>query len=101
MNTESDSLILLRASCGAGRGRVNLGTATLRTRASVPAGHKVAVRLIEKGAPILKYVGSSVLPRDIEAGQHVHTHNVEMSAVGDEHIRCTAYEAPELNESPA
>ncbi|RKE36521.1 altronate hydrolase [Paraburkholderia sp. BL23I1N1] len=110
MNTESDSFILLREQDNVAVARhavpagveVNLGAATLRTRASIPSGHKVAVRPIEKGAAILKYgrvIGIAM--HDIEAGEHVHTQNVEMSAVGNEPTSGTAYEATEVNGSPA
>ncbi|TDN58001.1 altronate hydrolase [Paraburkholderia sp. BL10I2N1] len=110
MNMESDSFILLREQDNVAVARhavpagveVNLGAATLRTRASIPSGHKVAVRLIEKGVAVLKYgqvIG--VAMRDIEAGEHVHTHNVGMSAVGHEPTSGSAFEATEVNGSPA
>jgi altronate hydrolase len=47
--------------------------------ARIPAGHKVATRRIEAGEPIRKYnqiIGFA--SEVIEAGEHVHTHNVEM-----------------------
>jgi altronate hydrolase len=47
--------------------------------ARIPAGHKVATRPIEAGAPIVKYdqiIGFAT--REIAPGEHVHTHNVEM-----------------------
>ena len=48
-------------------------------RDHIPAGHKIAAGKIEKGALIRKYgqiIG--VASRDIDCGEHVHTHNVEM-----------------------
>ena len=45
----------------------------------VPEGHKVASRAIGKGKTIRKYgqiIGTAA--RDIHAGDHVHTHNMEM-----------------------
>jgi altronate hydrolase len=48
-------------------------------RGLVPAGHKVAVRLIAAGAPVRRYnqiIGFAT--RDIAAGEHVHTHNLGM-----------------------
>jgi len=45
----------------------------------IPAGHKVAVRLIPAGAAIIKYgqiIGFA--STDIEPGRHVHTHNVTL-----------------------
>lgn len=50
----------------------------LTDQGSVPRGHKVAVVDIPAGAPVVKY--GHVIGRartDIEAGEHVHTHNLE------------------------
>jgi hypothetical protein len=48
---------------------------TIRDR--IPRGHKVALRPIHRGEDVLKY-GSVIgtASSDIEAGSHVHTHNV-------------------------
>ena len=51
----------------------------------VPYGHKIAVKDIEKGAPIMKY-GESIgrASRDIKKGDYVHVHNLEaMRGRGD------------------
>ena len=50
---------------------------TLLVRDSVGNGHKIALRRINGGEPVIKY-GSPIghATRDIEAGAHVHTHNV-------------------------
>ena len=45
----------------------------------IRSGHKVAVRPIPAGEPVIKY--SQIIgfaSRDIQPGQHVHTHNVEL-----------------------
>lgn len=45
----------------------------------VPAGHKVALRAIDAGAPVLRYgqiIGFA--STDITAGAHVHSHNLAM-----------------------
>ena len=55
------------------------GGGSLVFRAAVPRGHKAASRPIAKGSPILKFghvIG--VATADIEPGEHVHVHNVEM-----------------------
>ena len=47
----------------------------------IPNSHKVAIREISSGEPIRKYdqiIGFASRP--IQAGEHVHTHNVEMKA---------------------
>jgi len=52
---------------------------SLRVRAAVPAGHKVALSFIAQGEVVLKYgqpIGVASAP--IGAGEHVHVHNVEM-----------------------
>ena len=44
--------------------------------AGVPFGHKVAIRPLHEGAPVVKYgvtIGNATQP--IEAGEHVHVHN--------------------------
>ncbi|MBL8550565.1 MAG: altronate dehydratase [Hyphomonadaceae bacterium] len=49
--------------------------------AAIPAGHKLAVRAIATGEPIIKYgqiIGFAASP--IAPGDHVHVHNVEMRA---------------------
>jgi altronate dehydratase len=46
----------------------------------VPAGHKLAIRPIAAGEPVLKYgqaIGTA--SADIAAGAHVHVHNVKSS----------------------
>ncbi|MEM5402933.1 MULTISPECIES: UxaA family hydrolase [Paraburkholderia] len=45
----------------------------------VPAGHKVAIRNIARGASVTKYQQTiGVALCDIAAGEHVHVHNVDM-----------------------
>jgi len=44
----------------------------------IPFGHKFALRNLVQGAPVHKYgqvIGSAT--QDIQAGQHVHVHNLE------------------------
>jgi altronate hydrolase len=53
---------------------------TLRVRADIGAGHKIALRPIAPGERVLKYgqsIGAATAP--IEAGEHVHVHNLGMS----------------------
>ncbi|MFY9438184.1 MAG: UxaA family hydrolase, partial [Burkholderiaceae bacterium] len=45
----------------------------IKVRGMVPAGHKVAVRDIAQGAPVLRYnqiIGFASKP--IQAGEHIH-----------------------------
>jgi len=49
----------------------------------VPFGHKVAVRAIAAGEPVVKYdepIGRA--SRAIRAGEHVHVHNVDSAVQG-------------------
>ena len=51
----------------------------INTREKIPAGHKIATSMIDKGAPIRRYgqiIGFA--SADIAAGDHVHVQNVEM-----------------------
>jgi altronate hydrolase len=46
-------------------------------QSDIPAGHKIAIRSIAQGEPILKYgypIGAARLP--IAQGEHVHSHNM-------------------------
>jgi altronate hydrolase len=51
----------------------------------IPAGHKLAVRAVKAGDPVLKYgwpIGHATT--DIVPGRHVHSHNLGTSLVGVE-----------------
>ena len=72
----NDNVLIARQPIGLGQELPEFG---LRMRAQVPAGHKIAARRITAGEPIKKYdtvIGAAM--RDIEAGEHVHTHNLEL-----------------------
>ncbi|CAM3492364.1 altronate dehydratase family protein [Bordetella sputigena] len=72
-----DNVLIARDGLTLGQSIHELG---LRIRAQVPAGHKIAARRIVRGEAVRKYdVVIGVAGRDIEAGEHVHTHNVELA----------------------
>jgi altronate hydrolase len=76
LNTE-DNVVVALSDLKAGTGIENDGTVT---RDAVPAGHKVATSPIFKGEYIYKYgqiMGGATV--DIQPGEHVHTHNVDIS----------------------
>ena len=54
------------------------GNLAVKARAPIPAGHKIALRAIAAGELIRKY-GQTIgrASAAIEAGEHVHVHNVE------------------------
>src|SRR5207244_6212952 len=59
-------------------------SAGLTMRDSVAAGHKVALRAIPAGDPVVKYGHAiGVASRDIAAGEHVHSHNLVSHLRGD------------------
>ena len=56
------------------------GHDNLVSQEKIPAGHKIAVRNIDAGQPVLKYGQIIGFASDtILAGSHVHTHNVDMA----------------------
>ena len=47
-------------------------------KSGIPYGHKIAVKAIKKGSPVIKYgeiIGCATT--DIEKGDHVHIHNMD------------------------
>jgi altronate dehydratase small subunit len=56
---------------------VCVGDLTIVVTESIPRGHKIALRAIRAGEPVVKYgspIGTASM--DIPPGVHVHTHNV-------------------------
>ncbi|MET3320293.1 UxaA family hydrolase [Peribacillus butanolivorans] len=57
---------------------INGQKAVLTAKQSIPFGHKIAIKPIEKLAAVIKYgevIGAATI--DIEPGEHVHVHNIE------------------------
>ena len=56
---------------------VEIGTATVTVTEAIAPGHKIALRAIAIGEPVIKY-GSPIglASSDIAPGAHVHVHNV-------------------------
>ena len=69
---------------------VDAGGVAVIVRESIASGHKIALAKIPAGAEVVKYgspIGTATI--DIEAGAHVHVHNVasgrgrgDLSAIG-------------------
>ena len=75
-----DNVLVVRHPLALGHELPEFG---LRTRAQLPAGHKVAARRIAAGERVRKYdVVIGAASRDIDAGEHVHGHNL---ALVDDH----------------
>jgi len=71
-----DNVLVVRHPLAIGQELAEFG---LRTKAQVPAGHKIAARRIAAGERVRKYnavIGAAT--RDIEAGEHVHGHNLTL-----------------------
>jgi altronate hydrolase len=75
--------------------RLEIPTGTLISRekvsavVTIPAGHKIAVRDIEQGAPLRRYnqiIGFATRP--IRAGEHVHVHNIAMGDFERDYAFC-------------
>jgi len=71
-----DDVVIARVEILAG---TMLTRENVRAAVRVPAGHKIAVRAVEKGKPVHRYnqiIGFAT--QAIAAGDHVHVHNVAM-----------------------
>jgi altronate hydrolase len=71
-----DNVAIARVSLPAGQEVLTAGR-EVKTRATIPAGHKLALRQIAAGAPVYRYgnvIGFATMT--IEPGDHVHTHNL-------------------------
>jgi altronate hydrolase len=83
-------------------GRIlNVGGEQITVAEATPRGHKIALRLIRAGEPVLKY-GSPIgtATNDILPGAHVHTHNLASGrGRGDLHAETSA-EGPRIAEPP-
>jgi altronate hydrolase len=72
----NDNVLVARRVLALGESLPEFG---LRLRAQVPAGHKIAACRIAAGEAVTKYdTVIGVALRDIEAGEHLHAHNVAM-----------------------
>ena len=76
--SDADNVAVARMDLVAGQSLASDAIALI-VRDTIPSGHKLALRTIDVGSPVLKYgqiIG--VATHNILPGQHVHTHNVEM-----------------------
>jgi SAF domain-containing protein len=72
----ADNVATALESIDAGQ-TISAGESTVTAAEAIPRGHKIALRGIRAGEPVLKY-GNAIgtASSDIAAGAHVHTHNV-------------------------
>ncbi|WCM89832.1 UxaA family hydrolase [Acidovorax sp. NCPPB 3576] len=72
----NDNVLVAKSALAIGQAIAELG---VRTRAQVPAGHKIAARRIAQGEAVKKYdTVIGVATRDLEPGDYVHSHNIEL-----------------------
>src|SRR5580704_7654988 len=78
-----------------------LGDLTIVVTESIPRGHKIALRAIRAGEPVVKYgcpIGTASM--DIPPGVHVHTHNVASARGRGDLPRARADTAGRIAEPP-
>ena len=72
----ADNIAVARVPISAGA-ELRVGGVSLVARDAIPAGHKIALRAIPAGEMVLRYgQGIGRATTVIEAGRHVHTHNL-------------------------
>ena len=74
----------------------------VRTRAIIPAGHKVATRPVEAGKPVRRYnqvIGFAT--QAIRAGEHVHVHNLAMGDFERDYAFCSGVKPVDYAKPPA
>ena len=72
----NDNVLVAKTVLALGQDIPELG---VRTRAQVPAGHKIAARRIAEGEQVKKYdTVIGVATRDLEPGDYVHSHNLKL-----------------------
>ena len=72
----NDNVLVAKTALALGQEISELG---VRTRAQVPAGHKIAARRIAAGEQVKKYdTVIGVATRDLEPGDYVHSHNLQL-----------------------
>ncbi|WP_019701831.1 UxaA family hydrolase [Paracidovorax oryzae] len=72
----NDNVLVAKTGLALGQEIPDLG---VRARAQVPPGHKIAARRIAQGEQVKKYdTVIGVATRDLEPGEYVHSHNIEI-----------------------
>ncbi len=78
----------------------SIGGENVVTLDAIPFGHKIATKAIRKGEPVRKYGQVlGVATADIEAGAHVHVHNVGFSDLRSEAEKIAAFRSDERPRS--
>jgi altronate hydrolase len=95
---ESDNVAVARVPLAAGT-LVEVGGLSIEARETITPGHKLALRPIPQGSPVIKY-GEVIAKatQDIAQGDWVHTHNTAPDFSGREYEYATG--APTTNYFP-
>jgi altronate hydrolase len=98
----SDDVAVAAAAITEGA-ELTAGTTTVVARDAIPAGHKLALRSLRDGELVHKYGQAiGVATSDIEAGEHVHVHNLAfVRAVSETGSALTSAKASMRDELPA
>ena len=98
--SERDNVATALEPLEAGR-QLDLAGCSVTTIETIGSGHKVALRPIAAGQPVIKY-GSpiGIATADIPPGAHVHTHNVASNRGRGDLERPAAPSEPRLAEPP-
>ena len=94
-----DDVVIARMEIPAG---TMLTRENVRAAVRIPAGHKIAVRAVEKGKPVHRYnqiIGFATQP--IAAGDHVHVHNVAMGDFQRDYAFSSLVKKTDFVEKPA
>src|SRR5438445_3297237 len=90
---DTDSVAVLKRPVKAGDELLK-GPITLRIAENIGAGHKIAIREMADGSPVMKYgqiIGFE--QGHIAQGQHWHTHNLVLKDFGWDYHLCTEAKA--------
>ena len=83
-----DNVALATRTLRAGH-TIETRTLSVSPRQDIPSGHKIALHRIAAGDPIRKYGQTIGFARsEIQPGDHVHTHNVEVREFGRDYQFC-------------
>jgi altronate hydrolase len=96
----ADDVVIARVDIAEGTTLVKEANVRVATR--VPAGHKIAVREIGSGNPVRRYnqiIGFAT--RDIQAGEHVHVHNIAMGDFDRDYAYCADARPTDYVSQPA
>ncbi|MEK7361399.1 MAG: UxaA family hydrolase, partial [Pseudomonadota bacterium] len=96
----ADDVVISRVEIA--EGTTLLKENSVRVAARVPAGHKIAVREIKSGSPVRRYnqiIGFAT--RDIQAGEHVHVHNIAMGDFDRDYAFCADAKVTDYVAQPA